>query len=32
LYETITGQTFQSPEPGRGIMERICDSLDLPAN
>ena len=32
LYETITGQTFQSPESGRGIMERIRDSLDLPAN
>jgi phosphoribosylaminoimidazole-succinocarboxamide synthase len=32
LYETITGQTFQRPVPGKGIMERINDSLDLPAN
>ena len=32
LYETMTGQTFQAPEPGKDIMERIRDSLDLPAN
>jgi len=31
LYETITGQTFRCPEPGKGIMKRIHDSLDLPA-
>jgi len=32
LYEIITGQTFQCPEPGKGIMERIRDSLNLPVN
>lgn len=30
LYESITGQIFQFPEPGKGIMERILDSLHLP--
>jgi phosphoribosylaminoimidazole-succinocarboxamide synthase len=32
LYETITGQTFQCPQLGKGIMERIRDSLDLSVN